>query len=66
MYSDWSMGGVFLHRALVCGIFAFILHIPLRWGLARAGFYNWVWHSGLVDIALLVLLWAGTTAFLTL
>ena len=41
---------------------ALVVSLPLRWLLERTGAYRLVWHRGLFDIALVVLLWAGVAA----
>ena len=41
---------------------AFALGIPVRRVLTRLGVYRFVWHRGLFDIALLILLWTGVSA----
>jgi hypothetical protein len=44
---------------------ALALSIPVRRLLSWIGFYRMVWHRGLFDIALVVLLWSGVAAVAT-
>jgi hypothetical protein len=57
--------GVFVSPLLVLGLAALAVSWPLRRLLDRAGFYRWVWHRALFDLALYVLvlggLWAATS-----
>lgn len=49
--------------SLVSAIIAGLLILLIRRALARVGFYRYVWHPGLFDLALWVVLWTGA-AFL--
>jgi hypothetical protein len=60
MISELSIYGVFLSGALVTAILAVLLLLAARRLLFRVGFYDVVWHRHLVDVALFVILWAGT------
>jgi hypothetical protein len=62
MIGELNIGGVFAPGFLVCGLVAVALSLPLRWGLARIGAYRLIWHRGLFDIALVILLWAAVSA----
>ncbi|NWA29757.1 DUF1656 domain-containing protein [Pseudomonas gingeri] len=62
MNEDWNIDGVFLHSALVAALLAAFLHFTVRWLLARTHAYAWMWHPGLADIAIFVILWAGVVA----
>jgi hypothetical protein len=62
MTGEWDVGGVFLHGALVTALVAGAVQVVLRWVLGRTGAYAWMWHPGLADAALFVILWAGVTA----
>lgn len=64
MNGEWDVGGVFLHGALVTALLAGVSHLVLRWVLGRTHAYAWMWHPGLADAALFVVLWAGFAAVL--
>ncbi|MDB5777488.1 MAG: hypothetical protein JWP38_3621 [Herbaspirillum sp.] len=59
-----NMFGVFVDAALFSAILAAILHLACRPLLMRVGFYTWVWHRSLVDLAIYVLLWGVVSAAL--
>ena len=65
MIGEFDIGGVFAPALLIWGAIALILSIPLRRMLAWIGLYRFVWHRGLFDIALVVLLWSGVAALAT-
>lgn len=65
MIGEVDIGGVFTPVLLIWAVVALAVSLPVRWLLARAGAYRLIWHRGLFDIALVVLLWAGITAFAT-
>lgn len=62
MTGEWDIGGVFLHSALVTALLAGAVHLLVRWVLGRTHAYAWMWHPGLADAALFVILWAGVAA----
>jgi hypothetical protein len=49
--------GVFIPVALVAGVCAFIITLVLRRILRTVGAYAFVWHAGLFDVAMFVVLW---------
>ncbi|MDB5460046.1 MAG: hypothetical protein JWO72_1787 [Caulobacteraceae bacterium] len=59
MSGEFDIGGVFVPALLVWGLAAVAISLPVRWLLARTGVYRLVWHRGLFDIALVVLLWGA-------
>ena len=59
MTGEVEMGGVFFPIALVTGAAAFLVTILARRGLRLAGAYKWIWHAGLFDVAMFVVLWWG-------
>jgi hypothetical protein len=68
MIGELDIGGVFTPTLLIWAAAAFAISIPVRWGLNRLGVYHFVWHRGLFDIALVILIWtivAATAAALT-
>ena len=48
--------GVFVPSLAAWMLIAFAVSLPLRWVLARTGFYRLVWHRPLFDLALYVVL----------
>jgi hypothetical protein len=58
MIGEISIGGVFVPQLLLMAILAFVLTACARRLLRALRLYRFVWHSGLFDVALfLVLLW---------
>jgi Protein of unknown function (DUF1656) len=55
-------GGVFIPGLMLWALVALASSIPVRWLLNETGFYRLVWHRGLFDICLFVILWGGTAA----
>ena len=62
MIAEISIGGVFLPAAAVTGVVAFGLRLAVGTLARRVGFYRLVWHAGLFDLALFILLWAAVSA----
>jgi hypothetical protein len=63
MSGEFDIDGVFVPGLLIWAIVAVAISLPLRWLLAHLGAYRLIWHRGLFDIALVVLLWAGVCAW---
>jgi len=60
MIGEIEIHGVFIPTLLVLGMGAFLLTLSLRVILRRLHFYRFVWHAGLFDTALyVVILWAA-------
>jgi len=58
MIGELNIGGVFIPPLLPLAIVAFALTLALRWLLRRLHLYRLVWHAGLFDTSLfLVVLW---------
>ena len=58
MIGELDIGGVFVPSLLVAAMIAFCLSTVVRLGLRRLQLYRFVWHAGLFDVALfVVLLW---------
>lgn len=55
--------GFYLPPLALCAGGAIILFVVLRWLLARLGFYRFVWHRPLFNLALYVLLLGGVVFF---
>ena len=62
MIGEFDIGGVFTPTLLLWAVVALLISLPLRRVLDRVGAYRFVWHRGLFDIALVILLWSGVTA----
>jgi hypothetical protein len=65
MIGELDIGGVFVPCLLVAAVIAFCVTSVVRSGFRRLHLYRFVWHAGLFDVALfVVLLWltAMTTA----
>jgi len=62
MIGELNIGGVFAPSLLVWAAVALAISIPLRRVLDRVGAYRFVWHRGLFDIALVLVLWGGVSA----
>ncbi|MBO1021862.1 DUF1656 domain-containing protein [Methylobacterium sp. SD274] len=56
MTGELDLYGVFVPSLAAWMLIAFAVSLPLRWVLARTGFYRLVWHRPLFDLALYVVL----------
>ncbi|MDX3925000.1 MAG: DUF1656 domain-containing protein [Shinella sp.] len=63
MPAEVDIYGVYLPSLLVLMFVAFIISIAVRRLLAWFGAYALVWHRGLFDLALYVLLLGGVSSF---
>ena len=67
MIGEFNFGGVFVPALLLGAVSAFCLTSVARFCLRRLHLYRFVWHAGLFDVALfVVMLWvlaAATTAW---
>jgi hypothetical protein len=61
MIGEFNLYGIYLPWLLVQGVFALFLGWAVRRVLARVGFYRYVWHPALFDLALFVVLLYGAT-----
>jgi hypothetical protein len=66
MIGEFDIGGVFIPTAAMCGIGAIVIGLFVRRLLNIAGVYRLVWHRGLFDLAMLVILWGSVTYLATL
>lgn len=58
MIGEADLHGVFIPHLLILTVVAFLISLPVRWVLRRASLYRFVWHAGLFDTALfVVILW---------
>ena len=62
MIAEIPVAGVFLPAAVVTGVAAFGLHFVAHALARRVGLYRLVWHPGLFDLAVFILLWAAVSA----
>ena len=54
MIGEASIDGVFIPYLLIFAVGAFALTQALKWVLRRLRLYRFVWHAGLFDTALFV------------
>ena len=59
MTGEVELGGVFIPIVLVSAIAGFLLALVLRRGLRAAHAYAYIWHAGLFDVALFIVLWTA-------
>ncbi|GAA0527512.1 hypothetical protein FHS83_002194 [Rhizomicrobium palustre] len=57
MISDYAVFGVLIHPYMLALIFAILVSRPVCLLINRAGFYRFVWHPGLFDMAVFFLLY---------
>jgi hypothetical protein len=65
MIGEMDIAGVFIPRFLLTAIIGLACTQLLRAVLRPAGFYRFVWHAGLFDVAMFVVLWWATAFFTT-
>jgi len=56
MMEEVNLYGVFVPRLLVLMVIAFLISVIVRGALSQLGFYRYVWHRPLFDIALYIAL----------
>ncbi len=66
MIGEFDIGGVFVPLPAMCAIGAIVIGLFVRRLLNIVGVYRLVWHRGLFDLAMLVILWGSVTYFATL
>jgi hypothetical protein len=64
MIGEIDIAGVFVPGLLLTVVIGLVVTQLLRALLRPAGFYRFVWHAGLFDIAMFMVVW-WMTAFLT-
>ena len=57
MIGEMDIAGVFIPRLLIAAIIAFVISLVVRRLLRGLGFYRFVWHAGLFDTAMFVVVW---------
>ena len=55
-------GGIFIPGFAFWGAVSLALNVPLRWLMGETGLYRFVWHRGLFDICVFVILWGALAA----
>ncbi|MGO7419619.1 DUF1656 domain-containing protein [Rhizobium ruizarguesonis] len=63
MPAEFDFYGVYVPRLLVLMILSFMLVILIRRSLSWLGAYSLVWHRGLFDLSLYVLLLGAVSSF---
>jgi hypothetical protein len=58
LIGEVETSGVFIPVALVAGVLAFIATLVFRRILRAVNAYAFVWHAGLFDVAMFVVLWS--------
>ncbi|MBB4008732.1 DUF1656 domain-containing protein [Allorhizobium taibaishanense] len=64
MPTEFDIYGVYVPRLFVIMLVALLISMAIRKVLAALGAYAFIWHRGMFDIALFILLIAGLS-FLT-
>jgi len=62
MIGEVDIYGVLFPPLLVWLGIAYLVAVVVRAGLSRLGFYNYVWHRPLFDLAVLMILLGGVSA----
>ena len=57
MIAEFDVAGVFIPAALITAAMGYVAALILRRVMAICGLYRFVWHPGLFDVALFVVLW---------
>jgi hypothetical protein len=65
MTGEVDVFGVLLPPLLVWVGVALVISAGLRWVLARAGVYRFVWHRPLFDLCLLIILTGAVSVVMT-
>ena len=66
MTLETDLFGVFFSGALTAASLAMLPLLALRRLLQWAGFYRFVWHRHLVDLAIFTILWAAAAEILSI
>lgn len=62
MIGEIHILGLYAPTALVSALAAGLLMLGARQALLRFSAYRWVWHPGLFDLALYLVLWTAVAA----
>ena len=63
MVGEIDVAGVFIPALLICGVIALGATLCLRRALRTAHLYPAIWHAGLFDVSMFVVVWGLTTYF---
>jgi hypothetical protein len=63
MIGEAQLDGVFVPYLLILTVASFFALLPLRWVLRRLNLYRFVWHAGLFDTALFLVILSGLAWF---
>jgi hypothetical protein len=63
MIGEAELDGVFVPYLLILAVASFFVLLPLRWLLRRLNLYRFVWHAGLFDTALFLVILSGLAWF---
>lgn len=66
MTPELNLSGVYIHPLLVAAVLAFVAGRLIELLLARARLYRFIWHRGLFDVAMSLVLWGAFARLLTL
>ena len=66
MTPELNLSGVYVHPLLAAAVLAFIAGRLIELLLARLRLYRVIWHRGLFDVAMSVILWGAFARLLTL
>jgi len=61
MIGEVSLYGIYIPWVLLLALLSLFASRAVGYLLARIGFYRWVWHPALFDVALFVILLGGFT-----
>lgn len=64
MTGEFNIEGVYVPTLIIAATLAGAANTLLGMILGRTGFYRWVWHRSLFDLASFVMLLAAADAFL--
>jgi len=62
MNGETSIGGVFVPTLMIWCLLAMFITILVRRLLLIIGFYRFVWHQALFDLAMFVVIWGALAA----
>lgn len=65
MIADVNLFGMFFDVALITALVAVAALTFLRRLLVATGVYRWVWHPGLLDLGVFLLLWFAVAVLAT-
>ena len=66
MTPELNLSGVYVHPLLAAAVLAFAAGRLIELLLARLRLYRFIWHRGLFDVAMSVILWGAFARLLTL